>query len=75
MFAKIDVNGKNTHLIYKYFKWNSKELNIGNNIVKEVPWNFAKFLVDSEGNVLRFYNPKIEPKILEPDIKSFLNNI
>lgn len=30
-----------------------------NNEIKHVPWNFAKFLLDSDGNVIKYYNPEI----------------
>ena len=72
MFAKIDVNGSETHPIYAYLKSNTKELNLGNQTVQNIPWNFAKFLVDSNGKVIKYYNPKIEPNSMEDDIKKML---
>ena len=72
MFAKIEVNGPNTHPIYLYLKSNSKELNVGNNTLQNIPWNFAKFLVDSNGVVHKYYDPKFEPKDMENDIKNLL---
>ena len=47
---KIDVNGKNTHPIYKFLRANSS-LNVikDKKIVKEIPWNFSKFLVSGDG--------------------------
>ncbi len=75
MFAKIEVNGTNTHPVYQYLKSNSKDLNAGGNTLKNIPWNFAKFLVDSNGNVLNFYGPKVEPLSMESDIKNVLNKL
>ena len=47
---KIEVNGKNTHPIYKFLRANSS-LNVykEKKLVKEIPWNFAKFLVSGDG--------------------------
>lgn len=58
---KIEVNGPNTHEVYRYLRLNS-ELKSGNNEAKEVPWNFGKFLLDADGNVVKFYNPDVKPK-------------
>ena len=67
MFEKIDVNGENTHPIYKYLKSNAKGI-FGN----EIKWNFTKFLVDRNGNVVKRYSPTSEPEKIEKDIESLL---
>ena len=67
MFEKIDVNGENTHPIYKYLKSNAKGI-LGN----EIKWNFTKFLVDRNGNVVKRYSPTSEPEKIEKDIESLL---
>ena len=68
MFSKIDVNGKNTHPLYKYLK--SKQSGfLGTGVIK---WNFTKFLVDKKGNVIKRYAPSTEPKQIEKDIKELL---
>ncbi len=51
MFEKIKVNGDNAHPIYKYLKNQSKGL-----MGKEIKWNFTKFLIDAEGNVVNRYD-------------------
>jgi glutathione peroxidase len=61
MFSKIEVNGPNTHPIYRYLKANSQEMS-DNKGLKNIPWNFGKFVVDSQGKVLNFYKPNITPK-------------
>ena len=71
MFSKIEVNGANAHPIYKYLKYNCQEMN-NNNGLKNVPWNFGKFLVNNSGQVLRFYGPKIKPKYMIDDIEKYL---
>lgn len=70
LFKKIEINGPNTHDVYKYLKWNS-ELRNGNQ-VRQMPWNFAKFLVDRNGNVVKFYTSDIEPLGIKEDIKEQL---
>lgn len=66
-FAKIDVNGENEDPLYEYLK-NEK----GGLAGKKIKWNFTKFLVDSEGNVVKRYAPTTEPKDIEKDIVKLL---
>ncbi|URZ86769.1 glutathione peroxidase [Floricoccus penangensis] len=66
-FAKIDVNGENEDPLYAYLK-NEK----GGLAGKKIKWNFTKFLVDSEGNVVKRYAPTTEPKDIEKDIVKLL---
>lgn len=68
MFSKIDVNGKNTHSLYKYLKENSSGF-LGTSAIK---WNFTKFLVDKNGKVIQRYAPSTKPKEIEEDIKKLL---
>ena len=73
LFSKIEVNGENTHPIYKYLKSNSKELNLEKGVTKDIKWNFAKFLVDANGQVLKYYEPLTEPSKIVDDFVSILN--
>jgi glutathione peroxidase len=68
MFSKIDVNGDNTHPLYTFLKENSNGL-MGTDIIK---WNFTKFLVDKNGNVVKRYAPSTKPLEIESDIKELL---
>ena len=68
MFSKIDVNGDNTHPLYSYLKSEAKGL-LGSEKVK---WNFTKFLVNREGEVIKRYAPNTEPKDIAADIKNLL---
>lgn len=68
MFSKIDVNGPNTHELYSYLKSNAPGI-LGSNAIK---WNFTKFLVDRNGNVVKRYAPKDTPRSIENDIKNLL---
>lgn len=68
LFAKIDVNGKNTHPLYKYLKQEASGL-LGSEAIK---WNFTKFLVDKEGKVIQRYAPSTKPSSIENDVKELL---
>jgi glutathione peroxidase len=69
MFSKIDVNGENTHPLYKYLKENSSGI-LGTDLIK---WNFTKFLVDKDGKVLKRYAPSTKPEDIESDILKLIN--
>lgn len=67
LFAKIDVNGPDTHPLYLYLKSNAPD---GES--QDIEWNFAKFLVDRTGNVIRRIDPRTLPEELVSDIKALL---
>jgi len=69
MFSKIDVNGEQTHPLYKYLKKEAKGI-LG---TQKIKWNFTKFLVDQNGKVVRRYAPTVKPQAIEGDIKSLLS--
>jgi glutathione peroxidase len=69
MFSKINVNGENTHPLYKYLKANSSGI-LGTDLIK---WNFTKFLVDKDGKVLKRYAPSTKPEDIESDILKLIN--
>lgn len=64
VFAKIDVNGKEAHPLYKYLKEKT-----GGDAIK---WNFNKFLIDKKGNIVKRYSSGDSLKDLENDIKTIL---
>lgn len=68
MFAKIKVNGAGTHPLYQKLKADAPGL-LGTETIK---WNFTKFLVDREGNVVKRYAPKDEPEQLKEGIEALL---
>ena len=68
MFSKIDVNGKNAHPIYRYLKSELKGGIFGSNI----KWNFAKFLIDRNGNPYKRFSPTTTPENLRADIEKLL---
>ncbi len=65
VFEKIDVNGENTHPFYLLIK-EQIQINSENNI----EWNFSKFLINSDGSVIKYYAPQIEPTQIENDLIS-----
>jgi len=69
MFSKIEVNGENAHPLYKYLK-KEKGGFLGFDSIK---WNFTKFLVDSDGRVIKRYSPSTNPSKIEKDIVQLLN--
>ena len=67
-FEKIEVNGKNEHPLYRYLQDNSP-VKTGKNI----KWNFTKFLVDKQGNIVNRFEPTAKPKSFEKDILELLS--
>jgi len=67
MFAKVDVKGPEAHAVFRYLTNNSKGI-LGNGI----KWNFTKFLVGKNGEVLNRYAPTSKPEALEEDIERAL---
>ena len=68
MFAKIDVNGENEAPLYKFLKSNQKGI-LGSENIK---WNFTKFLVDKNGNVVDRFASTTSPESIEKDIIKLL---
>lgn len=70
LFGKIDVNGNNTHPLYKYLKEEAKGI-LGSTRIK---WNFTKFLVDSNGKVIKRFATITKPEAIEKHIINALEN-
>mmetsp|Transcript_1058 Transcript_1058/g.2814 ORF Transcript_1058/g.2814 Transcript_1058/m.2814 type:complete len:111 (+) Transcript_1058:298-630(+) len=66
VFGKIDVNGPNTHPLYKFLK-------SGTPFLADIKWNFGKFLVDKDGKVVERYGPPTSPLTIEADIVKLLD--
>jgi glutathione peroxidase len=64
---KCDVNGSNTHPVFKYLK---KKL--GGWFGSKIKWNFTKFLIDKNGNPVKRYAPTVKPNDMEQDILGIL---
>jgi glutathione peroxidase len=70
IFKKIDVNGKNAEPLFNYLKESCPGV-----LGKAIKWNFTKFLIDSEGNVIKRFAPATEPIKLEAEIKKLIEDI
>lgn len=64
MFAKIEVNGDEAAPLYRYLR----AARPNPDGTTEIPWNFTKFLVDGEGNVLARYQPRVTPEELAREL-------
>ena len=65
-FAKIDVNGKNEHPLYTYLKAQPKGEG------KRIKWNFTKFLINRDGEVVGRFEPTVTPAQIAPEIEKLL---
>ena len=68
LFAKIDVNGPATHPLYEHLKSSRPGL-LGTEAIK---WNFTKFLVNAQGDVVARYAPSDTPEKIERDLVKLL---
>ena len=68
VFGKIEVNGSGADPIFQYLKKEAP----GALGTERIKWNFTKFLIDADGNVVRRYAPTDKPKAIEKDIKKLL---
>ena len=66
-FAKIKVNGKESDPLYNWLKEEAQ-----GPLGKRIEWNFAKFLIDREGQVVKRFSSKTEPAELEDSIKALV---
>lgn len=68
MFSKVDVNGPDAAPIYKHLK-SEKPGILG---TEKIKWNFTKFLVDRDGNVIKRFAPKDKPEAIRKEIEALL---
>jgi glutathione peroxidase len=68
MFAKIEVNGPGAHPLYRHLTTERRGL-LGSRAVK---WNFTKFLVNRDGEVVKRYAPTDTPEAIEQEIVKLL---
>jgi glutathione peroxidase len=68
MFAKVDVNGENAHPLFQYLKEEAP----GQSESSDIEWNFAKFLINRNGQVVGRYAPSVSPTDIGDDIEKLL---
>ena len=64
LFSKIEVNGDNAHLLYKWLKSEK-----GGLLGDAIKWNFTKFLVNKQGTVINRFAPNTKPEKIAADIE------
>jgi glutathione peroxidase len=69
LFTKVEVNGNGAHPLYTYLKKAQPGL-FGSETIK---WNFTKFLVNREGQVLKRFAPSDTPEKIESDLKKIID--
>jgi len=67
MFSKIDVNGENTHPIYKYLKKELKGF-----FGSKIKWNFTKFLINADGKPVKRFSPTTKPEKIDRFLSKIL---
>lgn len=67
LFRKIEVNGENAHPVYKYLKNAAPGL-----LGKAIKWNFTKFLLDRQGEVVGRFAPSTKPEQIELKLEPLL---
>ena len=61
LMEKIEVNGENCHPLFAFLRNGSEELfDPKTGKAQVIPWNFAKFFVNSDGKVIKYFNPKVK---------------
>ncbi len=68
LMQKVDVNGPDASPLFDWMKSEKKGL-MGSTSIK---WNFTKFLIDRDGNVVKRYGPQDTPKMIAKDIEKLL---
>ena len=68
LFSEVEVNGDNAHPLYQWLKSEKSGL-LGSTKIK---WNFTKFLIDTEGNVVERYGSRTTPAQIADDIEALL---
>ncbi|TXK85454.1 glutathione peroxidase [Paenibacillus sp. N3.4] len=68
LFAKVDVKGENAHPLYTYLLTHTPE----DSRTGDIEWNFVKFLVNANGDIVKQYSARTEPADIASDIEAVL---
>ncbi len=69
MFSKVDVKGEHAHPLFIYLTKEAPGM-----LTKQIKWNFTKFLINKNGEVINRYAPQTKPESIKQDIKNALND-
>lgn len=67
MFSKVDVKGEEAHPLFQYLTNQAPGL-----LTKQIKWNFTKFLVNRNGEVINRFAPQTKPESMKDEIKKAL---
>lgn len=70
IMGKVEVNGDDANPFFKHLKAEAPGL-LGTEMIK---WNFTKFLIDQQGNVVARFAPQTEPRELEAEVRKLLSS-
>jgi glutathione peroxidase len=68
LFSKVEVNGASSHPLFTHLKSEAPGV-LGS---KRIKWNFTKFLVNQQGQVVKRYAPSTKPEAIAEDIEALL---
>ncbi|GEN88252.1 glutathione peroxidase [Oceanobacillus sp. FSL W8-0428] len=68
MFSKVNVKGKNAHPLFAFLTSEQKGI-----LGEQIKWNFTKFLIDKDGQVVKRFGPQKNPDIIEKDVEALLD--
>ncbi|CCV64527.1 Glutathione peroxidase [Alteracholeplasma palmae J233] len=78
-FSKVKVNGKDASPLFDYLKeqlpvqlTKNKDGSLEEETTKRIKWNFTKFLIDRNGNVVKRFAPNVTPDMIKPYIEELL---
>ncbi|SFJ45236.1 glutathione peroxidase [Thermoflavimicrobium dichotomicum] len=69
LFSKVKVKGKDAHPLFQYLTQQAPGV-----LTKSIKWNFTKFLINKEGQVVKRYSPATKPTEIEKDIVALLES-
>ena len=72
LFARLNVNGKDAHEVFRYVRRNSELYVPAKDLVTEIPWNWAKFLLNSSGEVVAYFGPRSNPMEMREAIEKLV---
>jgi glutathione peroxidase len=68
VFARVEVNGSGAIPLYRFLR----EQQPGDADADDIRWNFTKFLIDRQGNVVRRFEPQVLPAEIAPELEAYL---